>query len=232
MNECRGASPGTLGRERPRPFPRTQESTLMQLLLSVLSTVLLAGTAPAANSKPAAPALGTATFAGGCFWCMETAFEGKPGVKTVISGYTGGFKDNPTYEEVSSGGTGHAESVQVTYDPRVTTYAKLLDIYWHNIDPTQADGQFCDHGNQYRSAIFYGSEAEKLAAEASRRTVAAQLKKPVVTQIVAATRFYPAEDYHQDFDQKNPLRYRTYRLGCGRDARLKQLWGKLPETAH
>ena len=204
----------------------------MQLLLSVLSTVLLAGTAPAANSKPAAPALGTATFAGGCFWCMETAFEGKPGVKTVLSGYTGGFKDNPTYEEVSSGGTGHAESVQVTYDPRVTSDAKLLDIYWHNIDPTQADGQFCDHGNQYRSAIFYGSEAEKLAAEASRRTVAAQLKKPVVTQIVAATRFYPAEDYHQDFYKKNPLRYRTYRLGCGRDARLKQLWGKLPETAH
>ena len=204
----------------------------MQLLLSVLSTVLLAGIAPAANSKPAAPALGTATFAGGCFWCMETAFEGKPGVKTVISGYTGGFKDNPTYEEVSSGGTGHAESVQVTYDPRVTTYAKLLDIYWHNIDPTQADGQFCDHGNQYRSAIFYGSEAEKLAAEASRRTVAAQLKKPVVTQIVAATRFYPAEDYHQDFYKKNPLRYRTYRLGCGRDARLKQLWGKVPESAH
>src|SRR5437870_857235 len=184
----------------------------MRSLLLTLSILSLASPGLASKLPPAAPALATATFAGGCFWCTETAFEGKPGVKAVISGYTGGFKDSPTYEEVSSGTTGHAESVQVHYDPRVTSYAKLLDIYWHNVDPTQADGQFCDHGTQYRSAIFYGSEAEKLAAEASKRSVAAQLKKPVVTQVVAATRFYPAEEYHQDFYKKDPLRYRTYRL--------------------
>jgi len=206
----------------------------MHGLLSIVSSVLLASavSASAPATPPPSPSLRVATFAGGCFWCMETAFEGKPGVKSVISGYTGGQKLDPTYEEVSSGTTGHAESVQVTYDPRVTSYAKLLDIFWHNIDPTQADGQFCDHGNQYRSAIFYGSDAEKLAAESSARAVIAQLKKPVVTQIVLATRFYPAEEYHQDFYKKDPIRYRTYRLGCGRDARLKKLWGKAPETAH
>ena len=204
----------------------------MHWVLSIVSSVLLASAASAPVTSAPSPSLRVATFAGGCFWCMETAFEGKPGVKSVISGYTGGHKLDPTYEEVSSGTTGHAESVQVTYDPRVTSYPKLLDIFWHNIDPTQADGQFCDHGNQYRSAIFYGGEAEKLAGESSARAVAVQLKKPVVTQIVAATRFYPAEEYHQDFYKKDPIRYRTYRLGCGRDARLKKLWGKVPETAH
>jgi peptide-methionine (S)-S-oxide reductase len=208
----------------------------MRRTFAVLSALILAVPAlTSAATTPAtspSPALATATYAGGCFWCMETAFEGKPGVKSVVSGYTGGYKLDPTYEEVSSGRTGHAESVQVTYDPRVTSYAKLLDIFWHNIDPTQDDGQFCDHGNQYRSAIFYGNESEKRAAEASMRAIQPIVKKPVVTQIVAATRFYPAEEYHQDFYKKDPVRYRTYRLGCGRDARLKKLWGKVPESAH
>ena len=191
------------------------------------------GAANAAAARPAsAPALAIATFAGGCFWCMETAFEGKPGVKSVVSGYTSGFKLNPTYEEVSSGGTGHAESIQITYDPRVTSYTKLLDIFWHNIDPTQGDGQFCDHGPQYRSGIYYANEEQKRAAEASKRAIAAQLRKPIVTEIVIATTFYPAEDYHQDYWKKNPVRYWSYRTGCGRDARLKQIWGKAPETAH
>ena len=187
-----------------------------------------------ALAKPASPVPATATaiFAGGCFWCVETAFEGKPGVKSVVSGFTSGVKPNPTYEEVSSGGTGHAESVQITYDPRVVSYAKLLDIFWHNIDPTQSNGQFCDHGTQYRSGIYFAGADQKLAAEASKRTIAAQLKKPVVTEIVAATTFYPAEEYHQDFWKKNPVRYWSYRTGCGRDARLKQIWGKAPESAH
>ena len=168
-----------------------------------------------------------ATFAGGCFWCVETAFEGRPGVSAVISGYTGGSKVNPTYEEVGSGSTGHAESVQIHYDPSVITYAQLLDIFWHNIDPTQSDAQFCDHGRQYRSSIFYGNEDEHRLAEETKADLEANANLPgkIVTEIVAATTFYPAEEYHQDFYKKDPVRYQGYRLGCGRDARLKKLWG-------
>ena len=189
--------------------------------------VLCLGLTAAAYGAPANRA--TAVFAGGCFWCEETAFEGVPGVVAVISGYTGGFKDNPTYEEVSSGTTGHAESVQVHYDPGVTSYAKLLDIFWHNVDPTQADGQFCDRGPEYRSVIFYhGEDQHRLALETEKQIQASgRLKKPIVTQIVPASTFYPAEEYHQDFYKKNPQRYHEYREGCGRDARLKELWGRL-----
>ncbi len=170
----------------------------------------------------------TAIFAGGCFWCEETAFEGLPGVLSVVSGYIGGQTKNPTYEQVSSGGTGHAESVEVTYDPAKTSYEKLLDVFWRNVDPFQKNGQFCDHGPQYRSAIFYEDEAQKRAAEESKRKLEEQekFKGKIATQIVPASTFYPAEEYHQDFYKKNPVRYHEYREGCGRDARLKQIWGE------
>lgn len=173
------------------------------------------------------PQRGSAIFAGGCFWCEETAFEGVPGVISVTSGYTGGQKKDPTYEEVSSGGTGHAESVQVLYDPSKISYEKLLDIFWHNVDPFQANGQFCDIGNQYRSAIFYRDEAQRAAAEASKRKLEedSRFRGKIVTQIVPASTFYPAEEYHQDFYKKDPVRYHSYRTGCGRDARLKAIWG-------
>ena len=169
--------------------------------------------------------LAKAAFAGGCFWCMEPPFEKLAGVVSVTSGYAGGQEKNPTYEEVSSGSTGHAESVQVLYDPAKVSYEQLLQTYWHNVDPTQANGQFCDHGEQYRTAIFYGSPEEKALAEKSKVEVEKQLKHPVVTQIVPAAVFYAAEEYHQDFYKKNPVRYSSYRLGCGRDRRLKELWG-------
>jgi peptide-methionine (S)-S-oxide reductase len=204
------------------------------LKLRVVLGLLAAGLAAAAVSLPAPPAgQATAVFAGGCFWCEETAFEGLPGVISVVSGYTGGQKKNPTYEEVSAGGTGHAESVQVTYDPARTSYDKLLDVFWHNVDPFQKDAQFCDHGNQYRSAIFYQGEAQKKAAEESLRKLEEQprFKGKIVTQIVAASTFYPAEEYHQDFYKKSPVRYHAYRAGCGRDARLKEIWGE-PAGGH
>jgi len=171
--------------------------------------------------------LEVATFAGGCFWCMETQFEGIPGVRSVVSGYTGGHKLNPTYEEVGSGRSGHFESVEIRYDPTRITYGTLLGIFWHSVDPTQADGQFCDIGSEYRSAIFYHGESQKRLAELSRGRIEASrvLKKPIVTLITAASAFYPAEEYHQDFWKKDPLRYRSYRLGCGRDQRLARIWG-------
>jgi peptide-methionine (S)-S-oxide reductase len=156
---------------------------------------------------------------------MEPPFEKIPGVASVTSGYTGGEKVDPTYEEVSAGRTGHAEAVEVLYDPAKVTYSQLLDVFWHNIDPTQADGQFCDHGRQYRTAIYTHDAEQKRLAEESRQQVMAKLQKPVVTEIVPAARFYPAEEYHQDFYKRNPVRYYTYRAGCGRDRRLKQLWG-------
>jgi peptide-methionine (S)-S-oxide reductase len=184
--------------------------------------------AAAGAAKPAAPGTtAKATFAGGCFWCMEPPFDALDGVISTTSGYTGGQKVNPTYHEVSAGGTGHAESVQVEYDPKKVSYEKLLDVFWHNVDPTQKDGQFCDHGTQYRTAIFYHDEEQKRLAESSK--AALMKSKPfngdIVTEIVPASTFYPAEDYHQDYYQKNPIRYKFYRTGCGRDARLKELWG-------
>jgi peptide-methionine (S)-S-oxide reductase len=166
-----------------------------------------------------------ATFAGGCFWCMEPPYDKLEGVISTTSGYTGGQKENPTYKEVSAGGTGHAEAVQVVYDPTKISYENLLDVFWKNIDPTVKDQQFCDHGDQYRTAIFYHSDEQKQLAEASKVTVAERFNN-VYTEIVPASTFYPAEEYHQDYYQKNPLRYKFYRTTCGRDSRLEKLWGK------
>jgi peptide-methionine (S)-S-oxide reductase len=184
--------------------------------------------AAAAVLLAAPPERATAVFAGGCFWCEEAAFEGLPGVISVTSGYTGGHAKNPTYEEVSAGGTGHAESVEVLYDPSKTSYGKLLDVFWHNIDPFQKNGQFCDHGTQYRSAIFYKDETQRGAAEESKRKLEEdpRFRGKIATEIVPAGPFYRAEEYHQQYSRKNPLRYRVYRLGCGRDARLKEVWGE------
>jgi peptide-methionine (S)-S-oxide reductase len=169
----------------------------------------------------------TAIFAGGCFWCEESAFEDLPGVISVTSGYTGGSTPNPTYEEVSTGRTGHAESAQVVYDPDKISYEKLLDVYWHNIDPLQKDGQFCDHGTQYRTAIFYSNDSQKRAAEASKAKLEQEtrFKGKIATQIVAASKFYPAEEHHQNFCKVRPAQYAAYRQGCGRDVRLKEIWG-------
>jgi len=168
-----------------------------------------------------------AVFAGGCFWCEESAFEGLPGVVSAVSGYAGGTAVNPTYEQVSTGGTGHAESAQVTFDPAKISYQKLLDVYWHNIDPTQKDGQFCDHGSQYRTAIFYTSEAQKAAALASKAKLEQEprFQGRIATEIVPLAKFYPAEEYHQDYCKVNPLRYTAYYKGCGRETRLKEIWG-------
>jgi len=178
-------------------------------------------------SAPTAPATAKATFAGGCFWCMEDAFDSVPGVVATVSGYIGGQTKNPTYEQVSGGRTGHAEAVQVEYDPARVSYEKLVDVFWHNIDPTQKDAQFCDHGSQYRSAIFYHNDDQRRIAEASRTALAKNkpFKGEIVTQIVKADAFYPAEDYHQDYHLKNPVRYKFYKSGCGREARLQELWG-------
>lgn len=180
----------------------------------------------AAPSPSDAAALAKATFAGGCFWCMEYPFDKIDGVNQTTSGYIGGNMDNPTYEEVTSGTTGHAEAVEVIYDPKKVTYEELLHVFWRNVDPTVKNRQFCDIGSQYRTAIFYHNEAQEKAAEASRDKLnqSGRFTEPIATEIVAATTFYPAEDYHQDYYRKNPLRYQLYRAGCGRDGRLKELW--------
>jgi peptide-methionine (S)-S-oxide reductase len=168
----------------------------------------------------------TAIFAGGCFWCSEADFEKLPGVIAVESGYTAGRTTNPTYEQVSAGGTGHAEAVRVTYDARRISYVQLLDRFWRHIDPTVRNRQFCDVGSQYRSGIYWQNEVERKAAESSRDALLASGKLPrIETELAAASTFYPAEEYHQDYYRKNPVRYSYYRLSCGRDARLKQIWG-------
>ena len=192
-----------------------------------LLVAALAASPAHSQQKPAA-GLETAVFAGGCFWCMEPPYDELPGVVSTTSGYIGGQKKNPTYEEVSSGNTGHTEAVQVVYDPKKVTYAKLLEVFWRNIDPTTPNAQFCDHGSQYRSGIFYLNEDQRRLADASREQIerTKKFREPVVTEITRATIFYPAEDYHQDYYKKNPLRYKFYRANCGRDTRLEQLWGK------
>lgn len=195
-----------------------------------LALVLLAAAACRAEqaAPPAPPApegSATAVFAGGCFWCMEGPFDALDGVVATTSGYSGGSVANPSYEQVSEGGTGHVEAVQVTYDPKRVDYAKLLEVFWRNVDPLDGGGQFCDRGPQYESAIFASNAEERRVAEASRDAVAAKLGKPVVTTIRDAAPFYAAEDYHQDYYRRNPIRYRYYRGSCGRDARLEALWG-------
>ncbi len=191
---------------------------LFTLILALLPVAVLGGTEKAPLSK--------ATFAGGCFWCMEKPFEHLKGVKEVISGYTGGKKENPTYKEVSSGTTGHLEAVEVIYDPTAVTYRDLLEVFWRQIDPTDPEGQFVDRGSQYRTAIFYHSEEQKNLAEESKRIMDASgiYDKPVVTEILPAGKFYPAEDYHQDYYKKNPLRYKFYRYSSGRDQFLDRVW--------
>ncbi len=181
-----------------------------------------------AYSVPAGAASEKATFAGGCFWCMEAPFDKLPGVLSVTAGYSGGDTKNPTYEQVSAGITGHAEVVQIVYDPAKIGYARLLDVFWHNIDPTVTDRQFCDVGTQYRSAIFYHSEEQRKIALQSKAALDKNkpFRAPIVTEITAATAFYPAEEYHQHYYKKNPLRYKYYRSSCGRDRRLNELWGK------
>lgn len=178
---------------------------------------------PTATSGTAAKAY----FAGGCFWCMEEAFEKLDGVLDVVSGYMGGSVKNPSYEQVSAGQTGHAESVEVRYDPAKVTYTQLLEAFWRNVDPITPNAQFCDHGNQYRAAIFYQGEDERRAAEDSKRAIeqSKRFSTPIVTQLTAASEFYPAEEYHQDFYKKNPIRYKYYKFTCGRSQRLESLWG-------
>lgn len=193
------------------------KSTMGSLALALI-TVL--GAAPSQDHA-------VATFSGGCFWCMEEAFDQVRGVVSTTSGYTGGHVVNPTYEQVSEGGTGHRESVQAIYDPHVVSYRQLLEVFWRNIDPTDAGGQFCDRGPSYQSAIFYRNEEERRLAEASKREIERVKGFRVVTPILPAMTFYPAEEYHQDYHEKNPLRYKFYKWNCGRAQRLEKVWGEV-----
>jgi len=203
-------------------FTRPAVTTLFAL--ATLGALAAApGSAAARSADTTAPA--TAIFAGGCFWSMQKAFEHVDGVTAVMAGYTGGHVANPSYEQVSTGNTGHLEAVRVTYDPSRVSYRHLLDVYWHNIDPLDAAGEFCDNGNEYHSAIFYANDAQRAAAEASRAAIAGHFTRPIVTQLRPAVAFYPAEEYHQDFYRKSPGRYALYRAGCGQDRRLSELWG-------
>lgn len=198
-------------------------SVLFSLAMVVTGQRVIAADAPPPKTESAA----TAIFAGGCFWCTESDFEKVPGVIGAVSGYTGGKTVNPTYEQVSAGGTGHTEAVRVTYDPGRVSYAQMVDFFWPTIDPTVKNRQFCDSGSQYRSAIFWQTEDERAIVEKSRDTLLASGRfKEIHTEIEKASIFYPAEEYHQDYYKKNPLRYNYYRHGCGRDDRLKDLWGK------
>ncbi|MBA5866790.1 MAG: peptide-methionine (S)-S-oxide reductase MsrA [Nitrospira sp. CR1.3] len=194
------------------------------VVLAVMGAVSLRSPAGQAADSPV---LAKAYFAGGCFWCMEEAFEKVAGVTAVVSGYMGGTVKSPSYEDVSSGRTGHAESVEVQYEPSKVSYSQLLEAFWRNVDPVTANAQFCDHGSQYRAAIFYRNEEEKQAAEDSKRAIeqSKRFKEPIVTQLTPAGEFYPAEEYHQDFYKKNPIRYKFYKYNCGRAQRLEVLWG-------
>ena len=208
---------GELHIERMVPmFSNIIHAALFMVILLVLQ-----------SSSFAETKLDTATFAGGCFWCMEPPFEKLDGVKEVIPGYTGGHKENPAYEEVSAGTTGHAEAIQVIYDPAKVTYAKLLDVFWKQINPTDAGGQFADRGSQYRSIIFYQNDEQKKLAVQSKEQLqkSGRFQKPIVTEIVPASRFYPAEEYHQDYYKKNPVNYKRYRNGSGREQFLEKTWG-------
>lgn len=189
----------------------------MKAFLWVFSLVLVVPVATAATD--------TAVFAGGCFWCMEKPFDDMEGVKSTRSGYMGGKLTNPTYEQVSAGGTGHAEVVEVVFDPDIVSYEALLHVFWHNVDPFDGAGQFCDKGSQYRPAIFPQSSAQAEAAQASLRAIEQQVGRSVAVTIETADRFYPAEQYHQNYYQRNPVRYKYYRFACGRDQRLDAVWG-------
>lgn len=190
-------------------------------MTGMVAVALMGALAVAAQAKE----LKTAVFAGGCFWCVESDFDKVPGVVKTESGYTGGTVANPTYEQVGHGGTGHREAEQITYDPAVVSYEDLLTVFWHSVDPTDAGGQFCDRGHQYTTAVFVADAEQRRQAEASKQAAQADLGKPIVTPIVDAGPFYPAEGYHQDYHDKNPLKYQYYRWACGRNQRVEELWG-------
>ncbi len=198
---------------------------MRRLLLSFILVLTAAGIAGAQGTTAQKPARAVATFAGGCFWCVESDFDHVKGVISTTSGYTGGHVAKPTYHQVSAGGTGHAESVEIVYDPNVVSYSELLTYFWHHVDPTVKDRQFCDVGHQYRTAIFVHNEAQRKLAEASKKKVAAQLGKRIYTEIDKAGPFYKAEEYHQNFYKKQALKYKFYRWNCGRDQRIKKIWG-------
>lgn len=212
---------------------RTLVGALVTLAAGVIVTAALSGVRADAQARRADEPGQTsvATFAGGCFWCMEPPFDELPGVLSTVSGYIGGHKTDPTYDQVSGGGTGHAEAVQVRFDPARISYQELLQVFWRNIDPVTPDRQFCDGGSQYRSAIFYHDDEQQRLAESSKAELedSGRFERPIVTQISAATSFYPAEDYHQDYYRKNPLRYKFYRTSCGRDRRLEEIWAERQE---
>lgn len=203
----------------------------MKLLLTarhslLIATLFLAGGSMAETTADQDHTI--AIFAGGCFWCMEKPFDELDGVISTTAGYIGGNVDNPTYKQVSQGKTGHTEAIEIAYDPNRVSYDELLDVFWHNIDPTNANGQFCDWGSQYRSGIFFRDNEQQVLASKSKAALEElkPFKEPVATEITAASTFYPAEDYHQDYYKKNPVRYKFYRYGCGRDKRLQELWGE------
>ena len=199
----------------------------MSRCVSFVTAAMLAATATSSVLAATDDELATATFAGGCFWCVESDFDAVPGVVETISGYTGGTADSPTYKQVTAGGTGHREAVQIRYDPKQVSYERLLHIFWRSVDPTDGGGQFCDRGESYQSAIFVGNEEERRLAEASREMLEQSmvLDAPVVTPVETAGEFFPAEDYHQDYYTKNPVRSRFYRLRCGRDSQVRGVWG-------
>jgi peptide-methionine (S)-S-oxide reductase len=201
---------------------------LLPVLFGTMLWLVAAPLVGHAESPTDGRAVAKATFAGGCFWCMEPPFDKLEGVLSTTSGYIGGHTRNPTYKEVSAGTTGHTEAVEIVYDPAKISYDKLLEVFWHNIDPLTSNAQFCDRGTQYRAGIFYHDATQKQLAEAAKQALEASKRftTPIVTEITAASEFYPAEDYHQDYYQKNPLRYKFYRHNCGRDQRLRELWGE------
>jgi len=214
-------------------IPRLLRARAWPLLAAVLLLASVTACArpaqePAATTAPAAkPAQARAIFGGGCFWCMEPPFDELPGVISTTSGYTGGLTSNPTYEQVSAGGTGHVEVVQVVYDPSRVSYAQLLEVFWRNIDPVAVNRQFCDVGEHYRSAIFALDDEQMRLAQASKRAweQSGRFDRPIATEVIKASPFYAAEDYHQDYYRKNPVRYKFYRFNCGRDQRLRDVWG-------
>ena len=197
-----------------------------KLSLATVLVWLISGAAAAADASAKPAGTASAIFAGGCFWCIEADFEKLPGVIGAESGYTAGRTVNPTYEQMSAGGTGHTEAIRVVYDPAKVSYPQLVDFFWRHIDPTVKDRQFCDAGSQYRSGIYWQNDAEKKVAEASREALLKSGKFPQIhTEVMAAAVFYPAEEYHQDYYKKNPIRYAYYRKSCGRDARVESVWG-------
>lgn len=215
---------------RSECLPKFRARRLLPAIAALSLVACTGGVSASGNESAAATAVpetaARATFAGGCFWCMEEPFDVLEGVYSTTSGYTGGQEADPTYAAVSRGITGHAEAVEVRFDPAKITYGELLEVFWHNIDPTVEDRQFCDRGRHYRTAIYYHEEEQRRLAESTRDAILdAGVVERIVTEIEPAGAFYPAEDYHQDFYSKNPGRYKSYRIGCGRDRRLREIWG-------